>query len=37
MVDVIKSLGIEYARRTRSSCRGLHESLINYGGNSKPS
>jgi len=37
MVDVIKSLGIEYAAANpASSCRGLHESLINYGGNSKP-
>src|SRR5450755_3512528 len=35
MVDVIKSLGIEYcAANPGTSFRGLHESLINYGGNS---
>src|ERR1700681_3449087 len=34
MVDVIKSLGFEYlAVNPGSSFRGLHESLINYGGN----
>src|SRR5580704_16283385 len=37
MVDVIKSLGIEYvACNPGSSFRGLHESVINYGGNEKP-
>ena len=37
MVDVIKSLGIEYvAANPGSSFRGLHESLINYGGNKNP-
>ncbi len=37
MVDVIKSLGFEYvAANPGSSFRGLHESLINYGGNKNP-
>ena len=37
MVDVIKSLGIEYVfANPGSSFRGLHESMINYGGNSSP-
>ena len=37
MVDVIKSLGIEYiAANPGSSFRGIHESVINYGGNEKP-
>jgi acetolactate synthase-1/2/3 large subunit len=37
MVDVIKSLGIEYcAANPGSSFRGLHESMITYGGNSAP-
>src|SRR5712691_7105309 len=37
MVDVIKSLGIEYAAANpASSCRGLHESIINYGHNKNP-
>src|SRR5216683_3163735 len=37
MVDVIKSLGIEYAASNPgSSFRGLHESVINYGGNENP-
>ena len=37
MVDVIKSLGIEYcAANPGSSFRGLHESIINYGGNRNP-
>src|ERR1700722_18087381 len=37
MVDVIKSLGIEYvACNPGSSFRGLHESVINYGGNENP-
>jgi len=37
MVDVIKSLGFEYlASNPGSSFRGLHESIINYGGNKAP-
>lgn len=37
MVDVIKSLNIDYLpANPASSFRGLHESLINYGGNKKP-
>ena len=37
MVDVIKSLGFEYvAANPGSSFRGLHESVINYGGNKSP-
>jgi len=37
MVDVLKSLGFEYAAANPgSSFRGLHESLINYGGNAAP-
>ena len=37
MVDVIKSLGFEYlAANPGSSFRGLHESIINYGGNKAP-
>ncbi len=37
MVDVIKTLGFEYmAANPASSFRGLHESLINYGGNESP-
>ena len=37
MVDIIKSLGIEYVCSVAgSSFRALHESVINYGGNSKP-
>ncbi|HLH75736.1 MAG TPA: thiamine pyrophosphate-binding protein [Candidatus Binataceae bacterium] len=37
MVDVIKSLNIDYlAANPGSSFRSLQESLINYGGNSKP-
>src|SRR5260370_13222517 len=37
MVDVIKSLGIEYcAANPGSSFRGLQESFINYGKNSNP-
>src|SRR5258706_13307334 len=36
MVDVIKSLGIEYAAANPgSSFEGLHESIINYGGETK--
>src|SRR5690242_18995971 len=34
MVDVIKALGFEYViANPGSSFRGLHESLVNYGGN----
>ncbi len=37
MVDVIKALGIEYvAANPGTSTGGLHESIINYGGNSSP-
>ena len=37
MVDVIKTLGIEYAAANPgSSFEGLHESIINYGGNKMP-
>ena len=37
MVDVIKSMGFEYvAANPGSSFRGLHESIINYGGNKAP-
>ena len=37
MVDVIKSLDIDYVySNPASSFRGLHESLINYGKNTKP-
>ena len=37
MVDVIKTLGIEYvAANPGSSFEGLHESIINYGGNRMP-
>jgi thiamine pyrophosphate-dependent acetolactate synthase large subunit-like protein len=37
MVDVIKSLDIEYVcSNPGSSFRGLHESVINYGGNKNP-
>jgi acetolactate synthase-1/2/3 large subunit len=37
MVDVIKALGFEYmAANPGSSFRGLHESLVNYGGNKAP-
>jgi acetolactate synthase-1/2/3 large subunit len=37
MVDVLKSLSIEYVcSNPGSSFRGLHESLINYGGNKGP-
>ena len=37
MVDVIKALGFEYAAANPgSSFRSLHESLINYGGNTAP-
>src|SRR4051794_18730515 len=37
MVDVIKSLNIDYVySNPASSFRGIHESLINYGKNTKP-
>jgi acetolactate synthase-1/2/3 large subunit len=37
MVDVLKSLGLEYiAAMPASSFRSLHESIINYGGNKDP-
>nr|TFG55647.1 MAG: thiamine pyrophosphate-binding protein [Hyphomicrobiales bacterium] len=37
MVDVLKTLDIDYIiTNPASSCRGIHESLVNYGGNSKP-
>ena len=37
MVDVLKSLGLEYiAAMPASSFRGLHESIISYGGNKDP-
>jgi acetolactate synthase-1/2/3 large subunit len=37
MVDVLKSLGFDYVcANPGSTFRGLHESLINYGGNAAP-
>jgi acetolactate synthase-1/2/3 large subunit len=37
MVDVIKTVDIEYCpSNAASSFRGLHESMVNYGGNKKP-
>ena len=37
MVDVLKALDLEYvAANPGSSFRGLHEAIINYGGNTKP-
>ncbi len=37
MVDVIKTLDIEYAiTNPASSCRGIHESFVSYGGNTMP-
>ena len=37
MVDVLKTLDFEYiASNPGSSFRGMHESIINYGGNAKP-
>src|SRR5580698_2187706 len=37
MVDVLKAIGFEYIfANPGSSFRGLHESIVNYGGNSKP-
>jgi acetolactate synthase I/II/III large subunit len=37
MVDIIKTLGLEYiCANPGSSFRGLHESIVNYGGNRAP-
>ena len=37
MLDVLKALDFEYvAANPGSSFRGLHESIVNYGGNQKP-
>ena len=37
MVDVLKTLDLEYvACNPGSSFRSLHESVVNYGGNTKP-
>src|SRR5580693_6567601 len=37
MVDVLKALGFEYIfANPGSSFRGLHESIVNYGGNKNP-
>jgi thiamine pyrophosphate-dependent acetolactate synthase large subunit-like protein len=37
MVDVIKSLDIDYViTNPASSCRGIHESFVTYGGNKQP-
>jgi len=37
MVDVLKTLDFEYViTNPASSCRGIHESLVTYGGNSMP-
>ena len=37
MVDTIRSLGIDYmTSNPGSSFRGLHESIVNYGGNKDP-
>jgi len=37
MTDVLKSLGFEYVcANPGSSFRGLHESIVNYGGNRNP-
>ncbi|MBZ5577319.1 MAG: twin-arginine translocation signal domain-containing protein [Acidobacteriia bacterium] len=37
MTDVLKSLGFEYlCANPGSSFRGLHESIVNYGGNRSP-
>ena len=32
MVDVLRKLGLKYVTSTGSSFRGLHDSLVNYGG-----
>lgn len=37
IVDVLRALGIEYvALNPGASYRGLHDSLVNYGGNQRP-
>jgi acetolactate synthase I/II/III large subunit len=37
IVDVLRSLGIEYAAlNPGATFRGLHDSLVNYGGNGRP-
>ena len=37
MVDVIKSMGFEYVcANPAATFRGLHESIVNYGGNKSP-
>jgi acetolactate synthase I/II/III large subunit len=37
IVDLLKALGIEYAAfNPGSSFRGLHDSIVNYGGNHRP-
>ena len=37
MVDVLKSLQIDFVfSNPASSCRGIHESIVTYGGNKKP-
>src|ERR1700722_10737094 len=37
MVDILKALGFEYIfANPGSSFRGLHESVVNYGGNMNP-
>jgi len=37
MVDVLKSIGLDYiCANPGSSFRGIHESVINYGGNTQP-
>jgi thiamine pyrophosphate-dependent acetolactate synthase large subunit-like protein len=37
IVDLLKTLGIEYtAFNPGSSFRGLHDSIVNYGGNRQP-
>lgn len=37
MVDVLKTLNIKYAiTNPASSCRGIHESMVTYGGNTMP-
>jgi len=37
MVDVLKSLEIDFVfTNPASSCRGIHESIVTYGGNKKP-
>jgi len=37
MVDVLKSLEIDFVfSNPASSCRGIHESIVTYGGNTRP-